>query len=244
MVEKIKIELDKYLEFDSSKLFNKKYIDLACVFGGSIRDIVSGDSDKINDIDIIGLPVSLYFISEILVRNGFVKMNLVKPNIYKIYKDIKFIFEPLTYINNNHKIVQLIRPCNNINYQNRPPNNFQLLKQNYFYLLSNVDLTSSGLFYDGEDLFESVNYAYTHCKLKIYDKLPNALMYNEERTNLRSGKLEYKGIWKENSKDKLVTRTIKIHQIKNKNLKTLDDYIYKTKKFIPIERDIPRLMKL
>jgi len=236
MVEIIKEELDKYLEFDSNKLFDKKWVDFASIFGGSIRDIVSGEFDKINDIDIIGLPFSLRHISYILEENGYVKMNLVKPDLHIIYKDIRFIFEPLTYINSNHKVVQLIRPHNN-NVTNRPSNEFQLIRQNYYSLLSNVDLTSSGLFYDGEELYESINYAYIHCKLKIFEKIPNAMMYNSIRTQIRSDKLRWNRNWKEFKDNKLFIRAMKIHHIKGKSIKHLDEYIIKTKKIPKRDKD-------
>ena len=87
----IKQGLDEYLEFDSDLLFDRSFVDYACIFGGAIRDIVAGDADKINDIDIIGMPHSLYYLYSILEENGFKQVNLVKPDIFKMYKDIKFI---------------------------------------------------------------------------------------------------------------------------------------------------------
>ncbi len=225
-LETIKFELDNYLEFDSSELFNKEHIDLVSIFGGAIRDIVAGQPEKIKDIDIIGLPISLSHITDVLLKNGYTKMNLVKPELHLIYKEIKFIFEPLTYMNNNLKIVQLIRP-HTVNVRNSPPNEYHLVRQNYYSLLSNVDLTSSGLFYDGEELFESVNYAYIHCKLKIFEKLPHAVMYNNQRTYLRAEMLMYKG-WEELDDTTLVKRAMKIHRIKNQTLRNLDNYIIKT----------------
>lgn len=244
MVLVIKNELDKYLEFDSSELFDKRYSDYASVFGGAIRDIVSGEPDKINDIDIIGLPISLHYISDVLEMNGYTKMDLIKPDLNAIYKDIRFIFEPLTYINNNLKIVQLIRPHNN-NVQNRPPNEFNLVRQNYYSLLTNVDLTSSGLFYDGEELYESINYSYIHCKMKVYEKIPHAMMFNSIRTHFRGEKLRDRRGWSEFKNDPQLIRAMKIHKIQNNDIvKSHNDYLLKTKNFVAKSRDGKRPLNL
>lgn len=224
----IKEELDKYLEFDSSELFEKRYSDFAAVFGGAIRDIVAGDASKINDIDILTMPHTGQHIMAVLEMNGYKRMDLIKPDLVDIYKKIDYIFLPLTYINENRKVVQLIRPHNK-NITNRPPNEFQLLRQNYYALLANVDLTSSGLFYDGEELYESVKHAYIHCKVKRYEILPDAMMYNEERTNIRSRKLDNRWDWKIiNTDDLMLMRKLKIESILPKDkIPTLDDYIDK-----------------
>ncbi len=230
MVEIIKKELDNYLEFDSNELFWDHHVDLAVIFGGSIRDIISGDADKINDIDIMGLPISLGYIHRTLELNDYKQIELVKPDIFTLYKNIKYIFEPITYMNKNQKIVQLIRPFNqNISdlYFSQY-NELNIFKNNYYKLLSNVDLTSSGLFYDGKELYESVRHSFIHCKMKVYEKLPNALMYNSERTDKRIHKLHKTKDWRKlNTEDKLEMRKIKLHQL-NSNIKTLDDYINKT----------------
>lgn len=228
MVEVIKQKLNEYLEFDSDELFWGRHVDLAAIFGGSLRDIVAGDSDKINDIDIIGLPVSLGWIRHTLELNGYTQMELVKPDIFTIYKDINYIFEPITYMNNNHKIVQLIRPHNQ--NLNAASTKFTALKNNYYKLLSNVDLTSSGLFYDGKNLYESIRYSFIHCKMKVYEMLPDAMMYDLERTDKRIHKLRRTKNWKQfNPDDKLKMRQIKINQINNDfNVLSLDDYINNT----------------
>lgn len=241
MVE-IKKHLDNYLGFNSDLLFDKRRIDFVAIFGGALRDIVSGDEDTINDIDIIGLPQSLHYLSFVLEDNGYKKMNLVKPDLHIIYKDIKFIFEPITFMNSNNKIVQLIRP-HNTNIKGMPPNEFQLLRQNYYALLTNVDLTSSGLFYDGEELYESIKFAYTHCKLKIYEKIHFAMMFNVDRTHIRAGRLKYNKGWTEYNDNILLNRTIKIKQITNKTPKYIDDYINKMKPCLAMVRDQNRPLR-
>lgn len=233
MVE-IKKHLDHYLEFDSNLLFDKRRIDFVSIFGGAIRDIVANDQNTINDIDIIGLPLSLHWVATVLEENGYKKMNLVKPDLHTIYKKISFIFEPITFMNNNHKIVQLIKP-HNTNVQNRPPNEFQLIRQNYYSLLTNVDLTSSGLFYDGEELYESIKFAYTHCKSKIYEKIDYAMMYDSNRTHRRAGNLKWNKGWTEYKDDVLLNRAIKINHLKGETPKYIDYYIEKMKVFEAME---------
>jgi len=235
MVE-IKKHLDNYLGFDSSLLFDKRRIDFVAIFGGAIRDIISGNPDTINDIDIIGLPLSLHHVADVLEDNGYKKMNLVKPDLHRIYKDIKFIFEPLTFMSGNNKIVQLIRP-HNINAKGMPPNEFQLMRQNYYSLLTNVDLTSSGLFYDGEELYESIKFAYVHCKSKIYEKIDYAMMYDTTRTHLRSEKLKWDKGWTEYKDNVLLNRAIKINHLTDKEAPGyIDDYINKMKPYLAMER--------
>ena len=55
--ELIKSKLDEYLEFNSDELFNRN--DFCVIFGGAIRDIVSGGKvENIKDIDVMGLSQS------------------------------------------------------------------------------------------------------------------------------------------------------------------------------------------
>lgn len=200
----IKAHLDDYLEFDSALLFKA---DFVTIFGGAIRDIVANQSDNINDIDILVLPKSNRYVCELLVNNGYKKYDLIKPNLVSIYKEIRYIFEPLTFINSNGKIVQLIRPT-----IHRGPD-IEHMKIDYYKLLLNVDLTSSGLFYDGEDLYESVENSYILTKNRVTYKIPTAFMYDENRTYLRKRKLVDNG-WDDSSGNKVVERSLKIDAIR------------------------------
>lgn len=219
----IKKELDKYLEFDSNELFENT--DYAVIFGGAIRDIISNKPENINDIDILSLPTSTKIINDVLIKNGFTKVNLHKPELNEIYKNIQYIFEPLTFMKSPKQIVQLIRP----NTRYKPiSNHIESLKLTFYYLLTNVDLTPSGLFYDGSDLYESIENSYLHCKMKIYQKLPQNLMHNEIRTMLRAKKLDTQN-WNNfefinQNKIFLIERISKIHKIKNINVKNIKDF--------------------
>lgn len=233
----IKEKLDNYLDIDSDLLFNDKYSDYICIFGGAIRDIISGDFDKINDIDILGMSKSIYYVYQILLENGYKKIDLINPNIYEIYKDIKWIFEPITLINNNAKIVQLIRPSQK-NIKNKL-GTFDCMFESYIRLLRNVDLSSSGLFYDGERVYESIPKSFTHCKAKVFEVLNNALMYNSQRVLNRMEKLHLNGwskIYKNDngelvSSNILALRKLKIQSIKRYDIPSIDDYI-KNKKSV------------
>lgn len=227
MIRNIKDGIDNYLDFDSNEMFVSG--DYITIFGGALRDIVAGQEDKINDIDILCLPVSKRSLENVLMMNGYTKMNLIKPDLNFIYKDIRYIFEPSTYINSKRHIVQLIRPTNSNCIMNNHRTSSKIY-ENYYTLLKNVDLVSSGLFYDGNNLYESVNGAYNFCKNKITKTLDDALMYNINRTYLRKEKLLYNG-WKDYDRcDEIYKRSLKIESLKINidkfiNIKTMCDFV-------------------
>lgn len=217
MKDLIKQYLDEYIEFDSDIIFNNT--DYAVVFGGSLRDIVAGESHFIKDIDIMCLPISKRRIHNILLEQGYKKYDLFSPDIFLLYSQIKCIFEPKTFIKGN-KIVQLISPTvrNGIV-------DFNSLKNNFFKILINVDLSSSGLVYDGKLLYESVKNSTEHCKHKIFLEIKDAEMYNKDRIIIRKNNLLAKG-WKEFRRtDNIELRYEKIMTIRNKSL-TIDDLKY------------------
>ena len=92
--DKVKLRIDDYLEFDSNILF----IDnLVRIFGGSVRDSISGD--EIHDIDILCGPLSAINLENKLISMGW---SLI-PEMYKasfsfMYSDIHIISEPKTLI--------------------------------------------------------------------------------------------------------------------------------------------------
>lgn len=209
MKDLIKKYLDEYLEFDSDKIFNNT--DYAVVFGGSLRDIVAGDSFTIKDIDIMCLPLSKRIIHNILLEEGYTKYDLFSPDVFLLYSQIKCIFEPKTFVKGN-KIVQLISPT----IRNGDVN-FNSLKNNFFKILTNVDLSSSGLVYDGKLLYESVKNATQHCKDKRFIEIKDAEMYNKDRIVIRKDNLIRKG-WNEYRKtDDINLRYQKIMSIRNKS---------------------------
>lgn len=188
MIKKIKEHLDNYLEFDSSKIFNNT--DYLVVFGGAIRDIIAGDENKIKDIDIMCLPKSKAMVRNILLSEGYKQYGLFSPDLFLLYSNIKCIFEPKTFVKDN-KIVQLISPT----IRNTPVT-INNLKNAFFRILSNVDLSSSGLVYDGEELYESITNATYHCENKRFRVLMDTEMYNKNRIIIRKLNLLDKG-WEE-----------------------------------------------
>lgn len=220
MIKKIKKHLDNYLEFDSNKIFSKT--DYLVVFGGAIRDIVAGDEDKIKDIDIMCLPRSKQIVKDILLSEGYKQYNLHSPDLFLLYSNIRCIFEPKTFIKGN-KIVQLISPTvKDVSVT------FNSLKNAFFRILSNVDLSSSGLVYDGEDLYESVINATYHCQNKKFITLMDADMYNKDRVIVRRLNLCEKG-WNEIRQwgdDIGQLRLEKISAIRNNSL-TMNNLRYK-----------------
>lgn len=229
MIE-IKKYLDDYLEFDSSQLFDDT--DYLVVFGGVLRDIISGQPDDINDIDILCLSKSRQVASLILEMNGYNSLPLIKVDFSDLYKHIKYIFEPKTYVKGK-KIVQLITPSLYgyvFRYDAKAEySKWEAMKRSFYGLLKNVDLSSSGTFYDGEFLYESITDSVFHCEQKIYVIDTHAMMYDTKRTADRANKLGYK--WKEiEIGDKLILRKHKIHRIlQSKNYPNIEDFKIKVK---------------
>lgn len=210
MIDYLKKQLDEYLEFDSSLLFNNT--DYLVIFGGSLRDIVSNYFNPnynvlINDIDILCLSKSYKDIQYTLESNNYRMLDMHDPNTIINYDIKHLIFEPHTYINNSGKVIQIIRPNTlkvlelkyNTSIELSMRNNFDANLSQYlaFYtLLENVDLSSSGLFWDGERLYESIPHAFELNKNRKFYTLPNNLMANPNRLMIRKHKLLDKD-WKE-----------------------------------------------
>ena len=206
----IKRALDEYLEFDSSLLFNST--DYLVIFGGALRDIVSNHfnskfNDKINDIDILCLSKSYNEIKDVLISNSYDMIDLYDPNIIINYDIKHLIFEPHTYSNKNGKIIQIIRPNTTkvleLNYKmivNIMKQELELQEFSqylaFYILLENVDLSSSGLFWDGNNIYESIPHAYELNKNRKFYTLPTNLMVNEHRLINRKYKLLDRD-WKE-----------------------------------------------
>jgi hypothetical protein len=225
---KIKEKLSEYSGFDMDLIFNNT--DFLVVFGGAIRDIIQGiDVDKINDIDILCLPESKHKAIQVLTENGYVENGFIKKNLHSIYKDIKYIFEPSTFFKGT-KVIQLITPSSVF----RPRNLYQHIKNGsgfrdkskklyddmtipYYDLLANVDISSSGTFYDGETLYESVDDSIIHCQRRVYRVNDKALMYNYGRTMTRVEKLKSHG-WNDiddaiANGDMALERILKLHKL-------------------------------
>jgi hypothetical protein len=196
----IKNRLDEYLGFDSNELLKPKNIiidgilrpvekfrkvvgePLIRVFGGAVRDSIAGQ--KINDVDIIIGSKMTNTLESVLYSHGFVYMeNLTGKDLGAMYKDLKIIDEPRTWLNpKNMAIVQLIRPAG---FTAGNP---------IAAVVQNVDISCCGVSWDGEKLYENHPDAVMHCQTMHYQTNYAGKM-RTDRTNLRTHKLESRG-WK------------------------------------------------
>jgi phage pi2 protein 07 len=186
----IKSKIDNYLQFDSDLLFKLDSSEIR-IFGGAIRDILA--NMEINDIDIIASPRNKIHISTLLLSNGYIKIDkFLNKDFVDIYKDINIITEPHTYMNTNFKKVQIITPSQ---IRVIHPNS-SFYKNILIDLVQNVDISSCGLSYNGNVLFENFKNAYYHAVNRVFITNPNAEMYSDRRILERKDKLFRRG-WKE-----------------------------------------------
>jgi len=212
MVDTIKNELDNYLEFDSKDLFIGG--DLIRVFGGALRDIISGQ--KINDVDILVGSQSIGYLKNVLNSKGYKFLTeYQKSGMSHMYKDIMVISEPHTWVKND-KIIQLIRPRlfetgpkrhpldpkNKIEYQN-----------NFVDLIRNVDISCCGLSYDGNRLYEDYPNAVLHCRNKVFYVNKKAKMYSMLRGQTRIHKLLDRGWERIEGNIGVIERDLKIKNL-------------------------------
>lgn len=175
-------KISNYLGFELSQIIRKGYY--GCVFGGAVRDSIA--NKEIHDVDILCLSDTCKNIIISLEKNGYVfDDDLVKKNMYSMYKDIKIINEPLTYYKDN-KVVQLIRPVN------KDSVGFVGLESGYKYVLKQVDLSCCGVYFDGEGLKESINCAIEHCRMNIMKRMSTE-MNKPTRFYQRIDKLKKRG---------------------------------------------------
>lgn len=194
----IKDKLDEYLEFDSKYLFTRHdsiyyyggYNKLIRIFGGSIRDILAGQ--PINDIDILCGSQSLDFLNKTLEFMGYHYIeSLIHKELSSLYKDIKVINEPHTWVKNK-KVIQVIRPSMYAFNSNMPLNE-RLYKTGFIDLISNVDISCCGLSYDGQNLYQNYPNAIIHSQNKVFFVNPKAKMYSSNRIYQRIEKLCSRG---------------------------------------------------
>ena len=194
----IKEKLDEYLEFDSKLLFNRTPIGensikvkrLVRVFGGAIRDIIAGQ--PINDIDILVGSKSSKLLEFTLKEQGYNYMESLAPkDLSSIYTDIKVINEPRTWMK-GVKIVQLIRPVIRVTRDS----DLRYYERGFVDLIQNVDISSCGVSWDGENLYENYPNAIAHCQNFSFYINKNAKMYSHSRSVMRSYKFIERG-WKQ-----------------------------------------------
>ena len=205
---KIKQKIDEYLEFDSDLLFYPTHSGLLLtrIFGGAIRDSIA--DQKINDIDLLCGSRSLNFIDRILTNNGYYFAESLQPkDLSSIYKDIRVIFEPHTWIKGS-KIIQVIRPSHGRREMTKSE-----YESNFVDLISNVDISACGVSWNGQ-LHENYPNAIIHCQNKVFSVNRGAKMYSHDRIDHRIQKLYSRG-WEEIPNDIPNIREQKINNILN-----------------------------
>jgi hypothetical protein len=189
-MNKIKQRVDEYLGFDSDLIFKSDHIRL---FGGAVRDILA--NDEINDLDILLGSISCKKISKILELNGFESVEeYVSRDINEMYKDIKIISEPQTFMKidgSRIKKIQLIRPA----YDHRD------IEDSIKKVIWNVDLTCCAVSWDGENLYENYPNAVSDCLSKTFLTLTSSKMHNSNRNYQRRAKLLDRGWLDKNTID-------------------------------------------
>lgn len=193
MIQTINSKLNEYLEFDNDLLF---FDPLVRIFGGAIRDSLA--DQPINDIDILCGSNSVSRLEYILEQNGYYKMNkLSSIDISILYKDIKVISEPITWIKGK-KVIQIIRPRNISGTKDMDkitPKHLAYVN-NFKQLISNVDLSCCGVSWNSGILYENYQNAVIHCLTKSFYANNGAAMYSYDRAIHRKAKLEDRG-WTE-----------------------------------------------
>lgn len=212
MVVTIKNRIDMYLEFDSDILF---FNPLIRIFGGAVRDSIAGER-TIHDIDILCGSKSIRHIEDILTRNGYTLFNgfLTSIEIGKLYTDVNVISEPKTWMKGT-KVVQLIRPS--------PLSSDVDYSENFYNLLSNVDISSCGVSYSKGTLYENYDGAVSHCLSKTFRVNKFATMYIERRVQHRTGKLVERG-WEQLSDNVVDNRDDKLNMIFSLNVEYTPEY--------------------
>lgn len=200
-MDKIKKELNDYLNFSSDLIFKKTD---AIIFGGAIRDIIA--EMEIHDIDIMCGPKSCVVLTELLESLGYIKQEgLIPKDLSSIYSDINIISEPITFTRDK-KVIQLIRP--RINVGNFKIENYQHVMKD---LVKEVDLSCCGIYWDGEVLHEAVKGAIEDCIYGVF-RVNIGKMNNPKRLIHRKLKLQSRG-WKEVEDTVSKRRELKINYI-------------------------------
>lgn len=210
MVNTIKQKLDNYLGFNSDELFIDEFVR---IFGGAIRDSISGD--KINDIDILCGAKSCHILEGILEENGYkyFPSMLTTLEIGQIYKINGVINEPHTWIKGDN-IVQLIRPVVASNMSKLLIDKTPLLRDAFIDLIANVDISCCGISYDSKNIYENYPNAILHAQERIFKVNNYAKMYVKDRITYRRVKFQNRG-WEEIKDDKVDNRDIKIISLLN-----------------------------
>jgi len=200
---KIEEGISKYIEFDVKDIFEQS--DYITIYGGAVRDSLAGLD--IHDVDILCMPESAYKLRKFLHDEYNYKMlDLFDQDTLNLYKGITLISEPWTLMNDNKKIIQIIRPHWNGQFREdrqKEPLNFNKSKYEndyelaYYNLIKNVDISCCGVFLENKDdvikLREGCKNAIINCLSKTFEVNKFSKLYAEDRTLYRIHKLESRG---------------------------------------------------
>lgn len=204
--DKVINTLSEYLEFDVREIF--KLSDYITIYGGAVRDSIA--EMEINDVDILCMPESANKLRKFIEEREYKRYELYNRDTLEMYKGIRLISEPLTFLNPNRKIIQIIRPTFK--------NTVKDYVNSYVSLIKNVDISCCGVFleFNGKELIlkEACKNAIVHSLSKTYEINNWAKLYNNDRTAFRDHKLTGRG-WTNLNTDNFYSRT--------KNLKVVSE---------------------
>ena len=192
--DKVEKRISDYIGFDVREIFDQS--DYITIYGGAVRDSLAGLD--IHDIDILCMPKSAIRLRTFLNKKGYTTLDLYDIDSLNMYKGISLISEPWTLMNENRKIIQIIRPTfDGPNNKNRDAiDEYELA---YYNLIKNVDISCCGVFLENFDgnikLREACEKAIVQCLSKTFIVNDWAKLYNRTRTDFRQYKLENRG-WK------------------------------------------------
>ena len=183
--DKVKNRISEHLGFDIQEIFDQG--DFITIYGGAVRDSLA--DTKINDVDILCMPNSAKSLANFIsTKYNYTKIELYDQDTLNMYKGIRIISDPWTFINNDKKIIQIIKP------HFRESNDY---RNKYMELIKNVDISCCGVYleHNGYDivLMEACKNAIVHCLSKVFEINEWAQLYNRDRTCDRINKLESRG---------------------------------------------------
>ena len=171
--------------------------DYITIYGGAVRDSLAGL--EIHDIDILCMPDSAYKLRKFLKdKYNYETLELYDQDTLNMYHGISMISEPWTLMNDNKKIIQIIRPMwkGEINPDTHRMNQYGY-QQAYRDLIKNVDLSCCGVFLENHGkelmLMEACKDGIIHCLSKTFVINEWSKLYNSNRTLYREHKLSSRG---------------------------------------------------
>jgi len=190
--DRVEKRISDYIEFDVKQLFEVS--DYITIYGGAVRDSIAGL--EIHDVDILCMSQSAQkLLLYLTTKCGYNKIDLYRADTINMYKGISLIAEPWTLMNDDKKIIQIIRPRYDSHGMKKSP--ITEYKRAYYNLIKNVDISCCGVFLENLDsdikLREACKNAIINCITKTFNINKESLLFNEYRTSVREEKLTSRG---------------------------------------------------